>query len=180
MADYPESLGKIIKEAAALHCPDDYDKATEWAWRQWSKQPESAEWMQSLAKDAIRGKIADAHHLTMVSMRKAAGEYDARPKVSAISHATAKVERQLWLDTYSIAGNRLGDILGAELPALAKAEQAKADGSAFNAKLCLRLSEVVENEKTVRDCVSESRIIHLVRELQPRRRTKKRREKAAA
>jgi hypothetical protein len=181
MQKYPDSLLAIAKEAATIH-GQDRDKATDWAWRQWTKQRDYADFTEALAKRAVRELIADSVHETNEEIRRDAGVYGQKAKVSAASAEVNRIETVLYLDSYSIGTRILGDIEGKELPSLANSEQAKADGSAFNARLCLRLAEIVPAEKHVRDCVSEGRLRKLFRELakSKRRVILKRREKAVA
>lgn len=164
MQTLPDSLLEIVKEAATGH-PGDPEGATEWAWKQWRKDGAFQEWLEFLAKSAIRSKINDATHSTLSAMRKAAGVYGGRAKVSIASEAVNRVESMLYLDFYQINNNVLGDIHGKALTGLAKTEQAKADGSAFNARLCTRLADIVPADKKVRECVSEARVRKLFKEL---------------
>lgn len=157
MVDAPEELMELIKKAVAAH-PDDVDDALEALLKTWARCPARKTWAEELEIRALRHMIHDLRHHQMVSMRRQYGAYGGEAKVSLSTGAAARVAEALLLDSYSIRGNTIGNILGDELDDLADAEHEQAEGSLFNERLCRKLKALVPAGKAVREVVSEKKL----------------------
>lgn len=161
--DYPSSLLGIVRNAATKH-KDDIDEAVACAERAWNDDPERAEWIDQMVRGELRSLIHSFRHQSNVEIRKAAGVYGQPAKVTLETGAVARVASNVLLE-YTICGVVLGRITGKQLKVFAKTEQEKADGSAFNARLCNRLIEIVPEEKTVAECVTAKKAKSLIEEV---------------
>lgn len=156
-----EELLKIANEEAARHETD-----IEAAVIAVLSRASRAKWFPALRDElvvrAVREMIHRTRHDMNVAIRKNAGKYGGAATVVA-GEAVGRVCRSLY--SYMIAGRTLGVIQGAELGAIADSEDATAEGHRFNAKLCRALMPLVPAEKTVRQCVKESKLKKLFGEL---------------
>jgi hypothetical protein len=180
MAETPEVLLEIVALAADQH-RDNIDQAVDCAEKAWLSTEESPDFTAQLVRQAIRELIHNYRHQHNVAIRREAGVYGGPAKVVP-SELTAGIAERSILDQYTIAGRVLGGIFGKELPALATSEREKAEGAAFNARLCERLATVVGDDQLVRDAISEREAWKLLRELRGGKAVRKGRkqEKAVA
>ncbi len=113
------------------------------------------QWSDDLIRKGVANLVYGVRHERNVVMRQQNGDYGTAAKVTA-GEATARVVRSVY--QYMIAGKSLGSVTGEELPDIADAESARAGGHEFNARLCRQLAKSVKGEKTVRECVSETKL----------------------
>lgn len=161
MTTYPQSLLNIVRRAAAKH-RDDIDKAVDVADREWGKSDERAEWIDSMIRRELRTMIHEIRHQSNVSIRRESGAYGQPAKVSLATGAVARVATDV-LRTYSICGVTLALITGKQLREFAKIEHDKAEGSAFNARLCERLTAFVTDDKTVGECLTAKKVTAIMK-----------------
>lgn len=153
MADaYPDEFNDLTKSAADNY-RDDIEGGVDFAYRRWSKSELFAQFTERMVRDAIRAKIYERRHAVNVQIRREAGFYGGKAKVSSGSSVVNEVARNI-LTEYSIAGITLGRILGSNLFAIAEAEEARAEGHLFNMRVCERLAKIVPADKTVAQAVS--------------------------
>lgn len=164
MVDAPEALLDMVKHAVSAH-PDDIEDALNYLVNAWGRCPARRTWAEELETRALRSMIHDHRHSLMVQLRRAHGAYGQAAKVSLSTGAANRVAETMLLDSYSISGHVLGNILGDDLDGLARGEQEKAEGSLFNARLCSKLSSIVPKGKMVREFVSEKRLRKLFSDL---------------
>lgn len=158
--EYPDSLLAIIRSAAEAH-RSSIDAAVNQAFSEWQATDEYADWVDEMVRGQIRSMIHGVRHADNVAIRRDAGEFGGPSKVSA-SSANQVIEKSL-LDTYSINGRRLGDILGKELEPIANGERERATGCLVNARLLEALKPLVSDDKSVRDCVKDKRAWQILR-----------------
>ena len=183
---YPDSVLAICNRS--IDGRPDVRKAIDWAARAIRGLPEYETFVSQLVYGAIENCVYEARHKANCAMRQQLGDYSKPPKVvSGSDEAVARVAAAVY--TYRIAGTVLGLLTGAELPALADTEAARAGGHAFNAALCRRLAQIVPEKKTVRDSISEKKLREIFQSVQAGEATsvteltpacKKRRRKPAA
>ena len=162
--EFPESVLRAVERAADNH-PADIQKAIDAAEKAIRRLPEFETLVADLVRSAVQEMVYDARHSSNVTMRRLAGEYGGPAKtVSGDSAAVTRAAESLYC--YRIAGTVLGSVLGEQLGDIAASELAKADGHAFNGRLCLRLKAMVPKEKQVRECVSEKRLMTVFKEVQ--------------
>lgn len=161
--DFPKAVTDIANGCAAKHGAD-CEAATTCAINKVRKLKEYPELVETLVRHAIQNLVYAARHRANVVMRSGAGKYGAAAKVKAHeSESLRRVAASMY--SYAIAGTVLGNLTGKELPAIAAAEQAIAAGHDFNSQLCLRLAQVVPEDKSVREVVSERKLKSLFKEL---------------
>lgn len=158
--EYPESLCAIIRSAAEKH-RGDIDAAVNQAFGDWQESDEYADWVDEMVRGQIRNMIHDVRHADNVTIRRNAGDFGGPSKVG-VSAANQVIEKSL-LDTYSINGRRLGDILGKELSAIANGERERATGCIVNARLLEALKPLVSDDKSVRQCVKDKKAWQILR-----------------
>jgi hypothetical protein len=151
-----------LAREAALSNPESIETAVDAALSAAQELPEFPEFTEALVRRAVRGMVEEARHSANVEMRSRAGGYGGPAKV-VVGEATARVMRSLYL--YAIGGKTLGQLTGKELAATAESEQARADGHLFNVRLCSRLAEIVPEEKSVEEAVSERKLKTIWKEL---------------
>lgn len=161
--DYPEALRVIIRKAAEQH-RGDVTAAVAAAEKAWRKAPEFAEYVDAMIRGELRSLIHDVRHQENVGVRRDLGFYGQPAKVTLGTGAVERVARNC-LVAYSICGVALGQITGKQLLSFAKTEQEKADGSAFNARLCRRLSEIVPADKAVGEVLTVKKAESIMREV---------------
>jgi hypothetical protein len=164
MVNCPETLLQMVQESVDAH-PDDIEDALNVLVNKWGRHPARRTWAEELETRALRELIHGYRHQTMVRLRRLHGVYGTPAKVSMSTGAANRVAEMMLLDSYSINGHVLGNILGDDLARIAEGEQEKADGCAFNANLCRALSRMVPKQKLVRDAVSEKRLRKLFADL---------------
>lgn len=169
--DYPSSLIGIVRRAATEH-RDDIDQAVDCAEEAWLNVPEHAEWVKAMVRAELRHLIHDVRHRENVAIRHELGYYGGPAKVANATGAVERVARNCLID-YSIGGIALGKITGKLLKSLAKSEQEKSDGYAYNARLCVRLATLVPDDKTVAECLSVKQADTIMKEVAGVRRTKR-------
>ena len=140
---------------AALANPESIETAVDAALVAAAELPEWGNCADALVRRAITEMVGTARHNANVAMRSQSGEYDTRAKVVA-GEAAGKVYRSHYL--YLIAGKTLGQLTGAELLTTAEAEENRASGHIFNAKLCRKLAELTPDDKTVSESVSQRKM----------------------
>lgn len=165
--NYPDTLLEIVAKAAKQH-RDDIGAAVSCAEKAWLKSPEHGEWVAEMIRGQLRSMIHDVRHHENVAVRNELGVYGQRAKVTLGTGAVERVARNC-LVAYSICGVALGQITGKQLVIFARTEQEKADGSAFNARLCRRLAEVVPADKAVGEVLSVKKAESIMREVSGKR-----------
>lgn len=163
MADFPQSLRAIVREAATRSNCDGIEAATDFAYRKWKKCDEYAEFVEAMVRGELRSLICDVRHQDNVNRRKVAGEYGGPAKVSLGSEAN-RAARESLLD-YSINGRRLGSLFGKELDGLASAEEARGNGCYLNARFLRAIKPLVPAESRVEEKLSETKAKKLFREV---------------
>lgn len=161
--DYPEWMTAIVSKAAAQH-RNSIDAAVACAEKACRKHDEFREWIDEMVRGQLRSMIHDSRHVTNVAVRREAGAYGEPAKVAAVNESVSRVLRNVLLD-YSICNVQLGQITGKQLLAFAEIEQAKADGSAFNARLCRKLAEKVPEDKSVGSVLTARKVQQIMRDL---------------
>lgn len=157
MADYPESVAKIVSAAVAKH-RDDIDRAIETAKGRICLLPEYPELLDKLLIDAVRYLVLNKRHSLNIAMNRAAGVYSqatGAKDVSALNRAAAEAVNYF---NYYIAGRTLGDLTGAELPEIADAEREKGVGCFRNESILRALVPLVKGDKTVRQSVKPKQL----------------------
>lgn len=160
--DYPSTLLDIVKKATAQH-RDDINAAVDCAEKAFNKLAERDDIIATMIRGELRSLIHNVRHAENVAVRTELGVYGQKAKVSLGTGAVERVARNC-LVAYSICGVALGQITGKQLVAFAKSEQEKAEGSAFNARLCRRLAEVVPADKAVGEVLSVKKAEAIMRE----------------
>jgi hypothetical protein len=118
-----------------------------------------------LVRSAIQELIYDTRHRANVATKKAAGGYGGLPTVLVgVSESILAAHRSVY-DLY-IAGRTIGVVCGSELSNLAEVERNAGDGHYVNAELLASLSSIVPSSKTVRESVSERRLMGLLKKAQ--------------
>lgn len=149
-----ERLQKLVDDAVDQH-PDSIEDATEAV----LKKANRVQWFEKLKDELIRRAIAklihDTRHQINVAMRNASGDYGGPAKVTA---GAASGRIAMGVMSYMIAGKTLGMLTGDELPEIAESEAARAEGHEFNVRLCRALAKIVKGEKTVKECVSATKL----------------------
>lgn len=166
MEGYPQQLLAIVREEALKHIQD-IDRAVDEALKRWKKSTDYVNWIDAMIRDAMRGLVHGVRHEQNTEIRREAGVYGQPAKVSMSTGAVNRVAQSV-LNTYVIGGMVLGQITGAQLKVFARSEQEKADGYAFNAKLCKRLADLVPDAATVAECVTASKVKKIMREVAPK------------
>ncbi len=164
MVNAPEQLLEMVQEAVEAH-PDDIEDALNVLVNRWGRHPARRTWAEELETRALRAMIHDYRHQVMTRLRRQHGAYGGAAKVSMSTGAANRVAELMLLDSYSINGHVLGNILGEDLSGLADGEAEKAAGCQFNASLCRALNKLVPKGKLVRDAVSEKRLRKLFSDL---------------
>jgi hypothetical protein len=162
--DYPASLSTVISKAAAQH-PQDIDKAVTCAAKAARKLPDFSEWVDQLVNSQLRNMIHDARHSHNTRLRREAGDFGGPAKVGLSTGAANEVAKSVYM-SYAIGGTVLGAVLGSELKAIAASEHEKAQGHAFNVRLCSRLAAMVPDDKRVSEALTEGKLKRLFVELQ--------------
>jgi acyl-CoA reductase-like NAD-dependent aldehyde dehydrogenase len=157
-----ETLQTIASEESLKHA-DDIDAAVDATMKRANRTRWFADLAEELTTRAVRAMVNDFRHAANVAARNENREYGGPASVTA-GEAVNRVARSLY--TYMIAGRTLGMLTGEELPTVAATEAATADGHRFNAKLCEALAPLVKADKTVRECVKESKLKKLFETLQ--------------
>lgn len=146
-----------IAGQAAEKFPEDIDRATDQAEREFWKHPEHDEWIRRLVRDQLRSLIHGWRHIRNTQKKKSAGGYGGPAKVNKACNSVANASRDSFF-SYCIAGTTLGSMTGIELKRTAESERAMSNGHLFNATLCEELAKVVPDEKTVKESVSEKKL----------------------
>jgi len=109
-----------------------------------------------LAEQAVKGMVYDARHAHNVQLRKAASQHAAatRSGNTAAVQAVQAVCKSA-LRSYSIGGVSIALLTGRQLPGLIAAEEARADGHLFNARLMRRLQPLVGDDAPIGSVLSE-------------------------
>lgn len=162
MDSFPESI-KAVVEAAARKYPEVGD-AVAAAERAARKLPEFPGMVDALVRDAIRSLVHNVRHNDNVKRRRENREYDVLPKVKGTSERVNAIHRSLYY--HNIGGKILGMLTGAELYDVGFAERNRAIGSMFNYRLCMKLCDLVPEDKTVQDAVSERKLKAIFKELE--------------
>ena len=170
--EMPKEVLDLAAEIAVKYGAD-IEKATDALDRAIRKLPEFEDLTENLLRMAEQELIYDARHQANIRTRLENGGYGGPAKVvSGDSEAVKRVAQSVY--AYAIAGTMLGMVLGDQLPDIAASEAARAEGHAFNARLCERLAGMVPKGKRVREVVSEKRLQSIFREVE----TKTRRDAA--
>ena len=160
----PESVQKIIAAVVEKN-GSDIDAAVNEAESRVRRLKDFEDLQRGLVRDALRAAIHDRRHSCNVSLRRENREYGGPAKVSAgSSDAVNEVHRSCY--GYYIGSTMLGSLLGNQLPKLAEAEEARAEGHQFNAALLRKLAPLVPEDKTVQQSVSATKLQKMFRELQ--------------
>ena len=155
----PEVVQRIARRYAEKY-PNDIDKAVDMAVVATQKIKSYPKLVDGLVRSALRSYIHDVRHSNNESIRQG-----AMPKViSGDSPALERVMMGAYL--YSIGGRSLGDIRGEELLDIAEAEEKRAHGHNFNARLCRRLAAIVAETATVQESIPENKLTKIFREVQ--------------
>lgn len=163
MESFPESIQQIVAECAAKY-KNDIDKAVDQAVSQVQALDDYEDFVDLLVRTAVRGKITDFRHSVSTAIKRAAGEYGGPAKVGTDLSAVNAVARGVF--DYFIGGRTLGTITGEELKQIRDSEAEKATGHLFNAGLCEALIPLVQEGKTVRECVAESKVRRIFKTIQ--------------
>jgi hypothetical protein len=156
--DFAESLAQIVADASGKHI-NDIDAAVDECERRVKRLADYADFINELVRQALRQQIYDSRHRSNTEQRRAAGVYGGAAKVmAAASEIVQSVASEKSLYDYFVAGATLGTLTGQQLRETAESEAAKAEGHKFNADLCSALAAIVPAEKTVKECVKESRL----------------------
>lgn len=157
MANYPESVSKIVSTSVAKY-RDDIDKAIDQAKGRICLLPEYDELLDQLLTDAVRYLVLNKRHTLNIAVNRAAGVYSqsTAPKdVSALNRAATEAVNYF---NYFIAGRTLGDVSGVELPDLADGEHEKGVGCFRNESILRALVPLVKGDKTVRQAVKPKQL----------------------
>lgn len=160
--DYPEEVLEAVRRAVANH-PDDAQAAVDCADRDIRGLSCFEDLVSGMVRDAVQGLVYGERHQVNVRLRAAAGAYGGAAKVHGASAAVNRACESYY--AYSVAGRALGELTGADLPEAAAAEQARAEGHAFNARLCSELARLVPADRRVRDALTEKKLAALFRRL---------------
>ena len=160
---FPKTVHEIVKRIAQEK-GDNIDEATKEAEAEIRKLPDFKKIVDKLVTCAVKELIYDARHMINVRIKKELGGYDAAPKVISGKSGSVNRAARSWYNL-RIGSSLLGNIMGHELAGLAKAEQARAKGHSFNAKLCSALDKIVPDMRQVREAVTETKLRQLVARL---------------
>jgi len=154
----------VIRECATKHT-EDVNMAVDCARRKLAKMPDYADFVEDLVLHAIRELVYDVRHRTNEDIKRAAGVYGQRHKVSGADSKTvqdiARAVFEIRLD-----GTVLGNILGSRLPAVAQSQREQGYGHLAVAELCEKLVPLVPSEKTVREALSPTKAYRIWKECQ--------------
>lgn len=118
-------------------------------------------WESELVGAQCRNAIHDARHRHNVATRK-----DMNGGQSKVGISAAIGELSGKLLAYNIGGRTLGVITGEELDELRTSERERAAGHRFNAVLCEKLRPLVQDDKTVAECVSSEQLMKVWKQAQ--------------
>ena len=152
----PEPVTAIAQECAAKH-GQDITKAIDCAVRKIQLLPDYGDLVETLIRNCVQELVYDARHANNVATKRQAGYYGGPATVSRGESAGVGEAYKSCLD-YFIAGKTLGLVKGSELADIAASEKEKANGHDFNYRLCSHLDQIVPNDKTVSQAVSEKRL----------------------
>lgn len=158
--NFPEWFLEAVRQSAEKY-PNDIEKATNRAEGIIRRHEEFSGLVDELVRETILHKVYDSRHSINRTIRQANGQYGGPAPIADLSPSVIAASTSLYL--FNIASKSLGELTGAELPAIAKAERAKAAGFRANARLCELLAPLVPKEKTVRQAVSEKKLRELFR-----------------
>lgn len=136
--------------------PNDVSAAATQALAELQKLPDWQTLTTDLIVNAVRGLVHQARQQSNVQIRRDAGYYGQSAKVLATSETLTQIATSVY--DYCLGGRTLGNLTGAELPAIAAHEEAAAAGHGFNASLCRWLQGIVPAGETVKQAVPEARI----------------------
>lgn len=157
--EWPESVLGIAKKAAEKY-PDDPQAAADDAVASWQAAGVYEDVVHKLARSMALEMVYDARHKANMRMRRENGQHAAEPKL-IVGNSPDVLALYDSLYAYHVAGRTLGMLKGADLAGIADKERRKAAGCTFNAELCARLTELVPEDKLVREAVSEKKLQQL-------------------
>lgn len=157
MAEYPESVAKIVSNAVSRY-RDDCERATEFAKARICLLPEYQELVDGMITDAVRHLVNDKRHNLNVAINRAAGAYSKPTEQADVTALNAAASASVNYFNYFIAGRTLGDLSGAELPELADIEHEKGIGCFRNESILRALAPLVKGDKTVREAVKPKQL----------------------
>ncbi len=160
---FPESILQIAREAAQRN-GDDVSTAVDEAVTLIKATPEFEHLLEKMIRVAVSDMVYKARHQSNKIIKKEAGQYGGEPRVKTAGHSAVQASYTS-VYNYYLGGKTLGNLLGAELEQLARAEAAVAEGHMFNVNLLRRLSAMVPKDKLVRESVGEKKLRVLFKEL---------------
>ena len=161
---FPEEVRSVIRDADAGN-PSDLEQAVDEAERKIRSLMSFDSLVSDLVRSAIQGLIYDMRHAANGKIRYESGNYKQDTKtVVGTSDAVMRAESSVY--QYRIAGTSLGQLLGKDLIDLATGEENRAEGYIFNARLLRRLSDVVPQNKMVKNAITQKKLKAIFFELQ--------------
>lgn len=171
---FPQEVRVIVREANT-NSPSDIEGATTEALINVKRLSAYDELVDTLVEHAVHDLICDDRHSINTQIKHQSGVYYQTPK-TVVGESTAVMRAEFSAYSYRIAGTSLGEVLGKDLLDIAGVEDNKADGHVFNSTLLRRLSNVVPQNKKVRNAITQKKLKSLFAELQA---TKKGKSEAA-
>jgi hypothetical protein len=162
----PDEVLSAVKEAVAK-CPENLDKSISEAERAVKSLPGFSSYSDGLVSQAIAGIVYQVRRSRTSSIKRLA----AKPEAVAdrLSDGVRRAFRSAY--EYFIAGRMLGNILGSELPDIALTERKKANGVLANVELLDRLADIVPENKTVKQVVSQKKLLQMIKAAQKKYKT---------
>lgn len=157
MTDFPNSVVNAVETATEKH-PNDIPAAVEMAVIKIKQLPEYNDLVDRLVTNAVRDMIYDVRHVANVRMKRQTGYYGKPAKVKPGDTPTVNLVYES-VYNYHIAGTTLGELKGADLPALRESEHAIAEGHRFNSELLAWLvDQKIPEDKKVCEAVPAKRL----------------------
>jgi len=161
---FPEEMIKIVKDANANN-PSKPEDATAAALLGITRMSSYDDLVVMLVEQAVKNLIFDERHLINVRIKYQAGAYNTKTK-TVVGDSSAVMRAEISAYLYNVAGTSLGEVLGKDLLDIADIEDNRAEGHVFNSRLLRRLSDVVPDDKKVKNAITDKKLKALFSELQ--------------
>lgn len=160
MDEFMDGLGRIVRQAVESNL-DDPPAAGATAFKKAKRLPGFAEHVEALARREIQDMVYAERHRRKCDAKRRLGTAAPGPRVVVGSSAVVgkvyeETSRRIYDET--LAGRRLGNILGGEYMAIAETESGLEDGHRFNKEWALLLSRIVPADATT-ESVPEKKIL---------------------
>ena len=161
---FPKEVMGIVREANT-NSPSIIEHATAEALAGVKSLSSYEELVDTLIEHAIHDLVCDDRHSINTRIKHQSGVYYKTPK-TVVGDSDAVMRAEFSVYSYRIAGTSLGEVLGKDLIDIAGIEDNKADGHFFNSLLLRRLSNVVPQNKKVKNGITQKKLKALFAELQ--------------